>query len=506
MRGRILVLWLVVATAIGCSDPTTSQSLPSSFGAGPSKDERQLEAYLALAARSQVKIDLFRECMELPDIPGNAWPSGSARALCTQLIEPELPLARIATTLSQQSGAASLDKHFSALQNDKAGTDGLFRAYWVFDESEDARRIAERWLALSRDSAFAKAAVAKSYMSAGFDARGSKFIQDTSALQIAGMRKHFAKAAEFYGQAFAENPRLSPACVGLMAIGRARADVALLTRATMACNQADGDSWFVLGERAVAAEEKWGGTAEMRQRVVDDARERVIRNPALAYFTANIEAEEPDALSVQGRWREAAPGLERAALVSPNARWLGYTGVAAHKAGQEEKAIRYLSQALRFWPKHTWFREMRAAAKVKSGDPQGARSDLESVAVTGDASGFAYSLLGPLLLDAGKLSEAKGAFQRAMRSPDQRLWAFHKWCEVVITRESDVDAAMECSEALVNEYPKDSYALFMRAWVLNENKRDGADESAQRFFAQANPADSHDADLVRQLRELRGDK
>lgn len=505
MIGPRPVLACLIALTVSCSNPQASQ--PAAPEAAPSAIDRAgLARYLALAAKAEAIEDRVERCRAYPDLPNNAWPPGSALAMCSLLIEPALSLTGIGDLLAAKGGEA-VDRYFAAaLEDAEPGHGAIFRAYEVFNGGEESRDIVERWLSLSPESAFAKLAVARTYLAAGWDSRGTAYIGKTSSDRITQMMRWFDRAQPLFEQALEANPALSPACVGLISISRNRGNDELLRSATAACDRADGSSWYVFSARQFAAEQKWGGTQAMRQSLVDDVMARMAVNPALASYLASVDAEQPSALASAGRWQEAAPGLERAAIVSPNASWLGSAGVAAHKLGQEDKAIVYLSQALRFAPDSVRYREMRAAARMQTGDHQGAMSDLQRIVASGKAKGYTYSQLGRLLHDAGQVPEAKAAFRHAMESPDQRLWAFRKWCEIIITREHDVDAALACSEGLVTEYSEDTEALFMRAWVLTENKQEGADDFAKRFYAQANPADGRQAQMLQQLRQLRDEQ
>lgn len=501
------LLALLLIAAAGCSDSQSSQSLQSSASeiVSPAPGgQGQSTQHRLLAAEAEKIEDRVARCRAYPDLPGNAWPKGSSAAICALLIEPELPLDEILQLLSHQEGAARLDRHFAKLRSEPPVDGALFRAYSVFDQSDDAKEAAGKWLDASPGSAFAKVAMANVYVDAGFDARGSEFIHKTPASRIATMDRWFERAMPLYEQALRTEPHLGPACTGLMAIARQRGDGALLARATATCDGAEGHSWYVFNARRIAAQAKWGGNEAMRRALSGDARSRMVANPALAMFLANADAELPYALASDGRWQEAAPGLEQASVVSPNALWLGYAGVAAHKLGQEHKAVVFLSQALRFAPDSIWFREMRATARTKTGDDEGAMSDLQRIMSTGKASGHAHSVMGKLLMKAGRVPEAKSAFQQAMQHPNQRLWAFRKWCEVIITSEHDVPASLACSEGLVNEYPEDTEALFMRAWVLTENRQPGADVMAERFLAQANVTNRRESQMILQLQRLRG--
>jgi tetratricopeptide (TPR) repeat protein len=506
---RIATLTLLIASAAGCSNPQASQ-LPdvaahNQFPTG----EAELARHLALASKAETIPDRVTRCLQYPDLPGNSWPAGSANARCSLLLQPELSLSQIDTLLSGKQGGHALDRRLAALtkvQGQTSDSDPLLLEYSLFDGSEEARRIAEKWLALSPDSALAKTAVAGTYVTAGMDARGQGYIQETSPSQIAAMDRWLARAKPLLEEALQTDPRLSTACIGLSGIGRMQGNGALLHRALAICDRIDPGSWYVFSEREIAAKDKWGGNPGMRQQLVEDAKARMSKYPILGTFIASADAEMPEALADSGHWQEAEPGLTQAAMEAPNAIWLGEAGKAAHKAGEERKALIFLSQELRFAPDSIRFRQTRAEARRKSGDLAGAIADAQRIMDLGKAKGSTYSLMGQLMLDTGHNAEAKAAFQQAMQDPDQRPWAFHRWCEVIITREHDVNGALACTEGLLTQYPEDAEAMFMRAWVLTENKQAGADEMAQRFFAHANANDKREVAMLQQLHQLRGDK
>lgn len=471
--------------------------------------ETTSRSYLTAVATVEAIADPVKRCEAFPDLPGNAWPAGSAKARC-RLIRAATPTrAEIDTLLNQRNGANMLEalyqQRLDAHYNDPTQPEALFLAYYAFDESEDAHRLADIWLAKSPHSAFANLAVGKQRISEAAKARGDKWISETSDSKVASMQRLLDEALPMLKNALVSNPRLSPACAGLIALGKMSGDNALRDYGISECLKVDPLSWNVMTARLSAAEPKWGGSLDALGNVVEEIRQRVPKNPALASLLARRIGYEPLQLTGNDLWQQAAPGLDEAARIAPDATFIGWAGIAARKLENENKALIYLSQAIRFAPDAEYFLAERAGTRNALGDHSGARRDAQRAIALDNKYAFAYSTLGEAEFELGHIDESRNAFQIAMQDPEQHQWSLQKWCETYVDPSVVEKEALACTATLVKEFPDDPRALFLRAWVLHKIGDPAAAAVAKHFYARVDPKSARQRGWVDALRGEMGD-
>ncbi len=495
---------LIIATQAACisksaeSDAVQIQTQPQNWS-----------AYLSAAQQAERIEDPVQRCLAYPDLPGNQWPVGAAKARCPLLAfkKPEAALAELASTLEEADGAQQLDRRYAALldahHNDAVQREAIYVAYSAFDASDQARRIAERWLADAPDSPYAQTALGLILLTAAGEARGSEFYADTPESKLQTMQRLLAQAKPLLQSAQRTAPRLSPACIGLMRIGNLEGDSVLRDAATQHCLKVDPLSWNVRFEWQRSLDPLWGGSFEALDQSVEQIRPLVKQNPALGGMLARGVGMRAYVPVTQGQPRaNYAAGFEAAARIAPDPLFIGNAGLIAQEQNDLPKALAYLSQAIRLAPTSYSFLSARAEVRRKSGDLQGAVSDAGRAIVIDSAPGKIHATLGQALSKLGKTEEARAAFETAMQSPRQRRWAFMRWCETFILGNLMPAQALSCSQGLLQEYPENAEALFMRSWVLYEVNDPAAAEVEARFRRVVDAGDKRQREMASELTRL----
>ena len=478
-KRRLAAGALACVIATGWAAPASPPSPPSRWA-----------DYLAGVRKAESIVDDEARCLAMPDLPGNAWRPGAAKWRCTTLRKPMLSLDQIDALLQRDDGAAELERRFAGLLDanykDLQQRDQIFIAFNPFDESQRAGDIAARWLKQSPSSAFAKAALAHHHERAGWVARGKKLVRDTPQPQLDRMMKEFDGAVPLYLEALKSEPRLSPACMGLAAIGR-QASTELETAAMAACTNVDSDSYFVALERIYEAQPNWGGSDEALRAAVAYAAARVDRNPMLAALLADHAGYAP---SIADEPASVADELVAAVRMAPNGSLSGRAGVAYRHSGDNWTALAYLSQAVRFKPRDAVSRFNRGDLLRDMGDLEGAYRDMKVAVDVDPDNGWNEYRMGQIARELHDEKEARPYFLRAMDDAERRQSAMRMYCQTfLLDPTSTVQQALDCTRDLVTEFPEGGEGWRLRYWALSKVDDPETAEAARMFLRYVDTSD-----------------
>lgn len=473
-------LILAASLALGLA-PAQAQA------AGEAPPQAYVDHVAALRKADAIR-DPLQRCLAYPDLPGNTWAPGAAKARCVMfLTAPVFTLDSFEKALSQPGGATSVDAVFRSLLDAHysvpAQREQIFTGLGIFgdDDHDKAERLGRAWLAASPDSPFARTALGHALAARGWAARGTKYIRETSAENVQQMEKYFLGAAELYAAALEANPKLLPACVGLMAIGRQSSDRAQAV-GTKLCMDADPASYYFVNEMMNAAEPRWGGSAEQMRQVAAYAQARVEENPVLAVFAFHHAFYEID--RAEDGDAQALAVLEPAAALVPNAAYLRSVGGAYMQKDDLWKALVYLSQALRFSPGYAQESRWRAYALFVLGEPQWARADAERAVELAPDSGHAHRMLADILRDTVGPEAARPHYARAMLEPELRENAFIASCAMWVDAKRKEAAA--CVDDLLKAYPDNGEAWRLHLRTIGPDAP-GSVNAMKRFLATQDP-------------------
>lgn len=477
----------------------------SAHGAQASKPPAELASYVAAMRKADAIADPLQRCLAYPDLPGNSWPAGVAKARCAMFLTPaRYSLDDIEKLLAQTKGAATLDAAFATLLEQHfsvpAQREQITIALRVFsDKDRDrAERVARAWIAAAPDSAFAHAALGHVLAGRGWDARGTRYVSETSGEALGAMSDYFVKAAMEYGAALDANARLLPACQALISIGR-QSSSALEADATRRCLAIDPASYFTVDQMMTAAEPRWGGSDEAMRTVSAYALEQAPRNPVLGVFAGNDAFYRIDRM--QDGDEAALAELQPAALKAPNAAYLRAVGGAYLRKGDAWKALAYLSQALRFSPAYAQESRFRAYTLYRLGEVAWARADAQRAVELDPKSAHAQQVLGNIVRRLDGPAAALPYFRAAMDDPGTREYAFNDYCGSLIDAGRD-DEAGKCVDDLLVAFPDNPEAWRQRLYLIGFDAP-GSAEAMQRFLALHDPERwAYHADAAATIRKV----
>ncbi|MGN6111403.1 MAG: hypothetical protein ACTHOC_00070 [Luteimonas sp.] len=487
-----LVLSLASSQAVAASAP--KQPPPPEYA-----------GYIAAVRKADAIQDPLQRCLAYPDLPGNTWPEGLAKARCVAFrTRTKYTIDQVETMLAQPDGAKTLEAHFRDLRDaavaDPTRESALSAAFSVFEYGDKDRieRVARAWRDASPDSAFARTALGLVLEQRGWNARGTKYVKDTPDAKLREMERYFADAATELSAALQTDGKLMPACVGLMEIGRQSSDD-LQSGATAACLQAEPASYAAIEELMTAAEPRWGGSDEQMRSVAAYALARVDRNPLLALFAFDNAYYAIDHMDDGDD--QAIAVLAPAAQQVPNAAYLRLVGGAYLRKGDYWKAFAYLSQALRFMPDYAQESRYRALVLDVLGEPAWARADAERAVALLPDSGLAHQELGEIVRQLEGPAAALPHFELAMKDSATRESVFPEYCGSLIDAGRMEDAGRCVDEELAG-YPENPEAWRQRLVVIGYDAP-GSLEAMQRFLALNDPSSwsyhAKAADTVRKI-------
>lgn len=437
--------------------------------------------------------DVRQRCLAYPDLPGNAWPAGSARARCGLLQTTSPRLDHVESMLARSGGADDLQRRLADMlevsTRDPERREDMHHFYMQFDEGARAGGVVREWIRQAPDSPFALAALGRHRAAQAWSARGGDFIQMTSRARIKQMGQLFAAAQIPLARALEREPRLTPACVTLAEIGRQSSD-ALQATALAHCLKQDPLSYYVVEEWMTAAMPKWGGSMRAMAEVDAYVRERGTAYPLLYALLA-----EAAGYTVGKTYVDSLEDYLAGAKAAPAGDMLGRAGLAYGKRnrdGDAWQAVVYLSQAIRFLPSASKYREARGRRLAGLDQVEWSADDLAAV-VADDPDNLFVSLdAGAMAMRADRNVEARRYLERAMELPEQRAEAFEQLCYVHGKRGPTYDAekAVACITELAQQHPDDArYWMWYFATLDNAGHPEAA-AVGRRFLQISDPSSS----------------
>ncbi|MFK3648964.1 hypothetical protein ACI2IY_11080 [Lysobacter enzymogenes] len=477
--------WLAAFAAIGVLASTWSAQAQTEPLPPRQPFPTEYREYFEQVFAADAIADDEARCKAMPDLPGNRWLPGAAQARCSLLRAPAWSLERMEKLLKRgKGGAAELDAGFARLleehYQDPAQREQIFRAFQFFDESARAGDLAQRWIRAAPESAFAHVALASHYLAAGEQVRGTTAVGEVPEERLQLMRDKFDQAVPLYAKALVLEPRLSVACVDLIAIGR-HVSNSLEENATRQCMQIDPYSYYVVYARITSAEPKWGGSMAQLREAVAYAAANAERNPILGALAA--EADGYEAAWVKKSWD--SKDWDPIARIAPSGTLMNWAGETHRNRMDNWPGLVLAAQAVRFWPHRPSFRIGRVDALLNLGYYDIAMRDLQQILrdAPGDAT-YYETLIYVLERTQGRAATRPYLLRMAELSKPARLGAMYRYCETFLLEQSDAKRGEACIKDFDAEFAGsvESRALRVRALHL---RSDPDATAATRAFLEA---------------------
>jgi TonB family protein len=284
---------------------------------------RALQAFMLKANQADGIADPLERCLAFPDLPGNAWAGGLAKAACHLMADPPISRQQLAAHLAagtmdelEELYHRDLERHFTRF----GFSEVIHRDFAQFDGSEDAGRLSASWLAKAPRSPFAHAA------------RGTHLAAQAWKASVAGDPQRVSdlskQAVALFADALILERRLLPAHAGMVDMarldGNKRAGDAAFANATAidpACHPVTEQHMLALGPR-------FGGSLDAMNAYAMQLAPWLEARPLVELNMVLPLQERADDLFEAGDYRAAVKLLDGAALRTPSADLLVTLGLS----------------------------------------------------------------------------------------------------------------------------------------------------------------------------------
>ncbi|HVI59902.1 MAG TPA: hypothetical protein VM619_13660 [Luteimonas sp.] len=494
----------------GASPPNTDEAASAVFADAPA----EIREFLAKAQAADVIVDPLARCVAFPDLPGNRWPKGLAKAHCEFNFGPHLTRAKAEDLVGRGAFAeldamfaADLERHFSATDFSEI----IHADFDAFDGSYETGRLTKSWLDNAPRSAYALAARAVFYRNMAWQARGGKFIKDTPKGNIERMNEFAGLAIDLYRRAIEVEPRLLPAYVGLMDIGNIASASELEAWARQAATRIDPACKSVTGTQMAGLEPRWGGSYPEMLRLSREIAPFVSQRPLLALNTIWPAVDLADVLSRNNQDAKAIDVLEPVVLETthPQAYEILATSMLATD-GDPWQTLVYLLEAARFRQGRPYVtRSLGRALLLQARHPEWGLRYLKEAAKADPDDAYTHYLMGAAYSRLRDVAGAEAEYGISMRDrdiEDLRRDSVHELVDTLI-RADQYGKALKHVELLNREYPGFANGWKDRAVILGELAMEGSVEAMEKYVRLVDRSDpvvrAEVEDIERQLRKHR---
>lgn len=456
----------------------------ASAGYVPPPTREQLEGFLGRVRQAETITDPLQRCLSYPDPPNSRWRPEVVAAYCRFYTQPTLSFDDV-RQLIRSGHAKQLDQRLEqALQAQITQPDARGRLDRIFQNafenpSADARATLDAWKQADPDSAFAYAASGDAYASMAAEARGGDFIQNTPEAALVAMT-HLAEKAEVdLRHAIALDPRLTPAYgtmmdIARMAFGR---DKALAAEAA-GLLQSPGD-YYLYFSAIILAEPKWGGSIDELNALARQAREHAARYPLLSLAANDAASRTFNFYNCGCDHPTSLAQIESALLHASNVPMLESAGHTMGRAGRQDLAVVYTSEAIRF-ADSPLDRLDRAYQLAKLGHPAWAHQQFEALLPELPGRGDVYRGLGFADIKLRQDDRAVGELQQAVQLDRTDIWSQATLGEIY-ARQKKWGQAWAIADQLIQEKPDMPDGWCLRADVQMGQPRAGLADTEQAF-------------------------
>ncbi len=477
-------------------------ALDPSYAGAPA----EVREFLVAAHAADLITDPLGRCLAFPDLPGNQWPEGMARAHCEANHGPKITLAQVQDLLDRDavSGidalfAADLERHFSATGFSEA----IHSDFHAFDASYEAGRLTKAWLDKAPGSAYGQAARASYYRRMAWQARGYEWMKDTPGENVVRMREFAALAVKHYRRAIEIEPRLLPAYVGLINIANMISDSGMEQWALQAARSVDPACPDVAATRMASLEPRWGGSYALMQAFADEQAPFVSRRPLLALSIVAPAIDAANVLMDSDQYAQAIEVLRPVALraTAPDAQEDLADSMLQIGQGSWMTLV-HLLEAARFRQGRPYIvRTLGRSLLWHARDPAWALRYLKQANRLDPDDAYVHYLMASSYRRLGRIADAERHYRIAIEDDEVENLRRDSLHELVTTlgEGQQYEKALVEVEILNREFPEFALGWRDRFLVLGPMGMEGGLEAAEKYVELADRSDPAVREDVEQL-------
>ena len=466
-----------------------------------------IQAYLRAAMDADAIKDPLQRCLAFPDLPGNRWPAGQARAQCEYLFGRSVTTAQVAVLVERKAYAAldalfqgDLERHFP-LQGEPSEI--IHRDFEIFDGGAESDRLSAAWLENAPQSAFALAARGRHFSGAAIAARGTAAAAETSDEKMRLMSANAFKALHLLGQAAAREPRLTDAHASSLFLGMLLSEDKVQADALRQGEAVDPACRHLAVAAMRALRPRWGGSYEAMQAYARKLEAYMAARPLVADSMAYLPLDLVDT-----QLRKEQHG-ERAAFMKPMALALPFHEIydslvmntAIANTGDRWEALTFQLQWMRFSVDPFASREA-GRNLLNLGEPDAAAVVLTTAFQLDSKDADTQLLLGRAYSRLGRYDDAVPPLKAAMTTGATRERALLSLLDVMLVTWQQ-DQARIYVDMLNAEYPANGEAWYLRVTVLlRSGTKEGVADALEKYLKSPEAAQAYNAKRNERSRQI----
>lgn len=470
--------------------------------------------YLIQAREAERIADPLQRCLAYPDIPGNQWPKGHARAHCLDHAVRAMGMAD-AQKLLDAGKLDELDAYVRRVEAEHVReVDASEEIHYFFNQfaAENADSFTAAWLKAAPENPYALTARGEFFSGRASDARGTKLVAKTLREDMREMTAFYDQAVPLYRKAVSIRADFLPAWIELFEIGYRDSRTEIGKEAFDAAGKIDPACLDFADSVMRALEPRWGGSYEAMLAYAKTLQPFLKTRPNLARMLAapygdrgdrliaekELNAEAMDVLDIAVRTASAEDYLDDGANVAFNRK----DGKA-----DEWKALAYLLQESRFKDAGLWANVNIARLFVRR-DPAWALRYATLAAANEPEDAGAQFNLAASNYNTKRFDEAEKHYLLAVASQDYRydslenlvrMWMF----DAGLSPKDGSTRAKPYLDRLILEYPDDGRARMYR--IQSEGALTGriSDQIVEDFEKRVDPKDPAQVNFQKRFAEAR---
>ena len=422
----------------------------------------EIRAFLTQAKAADTIADPLARCLAFPDLPGNRWPAGLARAHCDYAFGPHIARKQIAQFLERGATAEldalfrkDLDRHFSTSDFSEV----IHADFRDIDASQESNLLTTRWLMNAPNSPFALTARARYFQMVAVAARGKKTIQEMSTENLRVRSENAEKSIPLYRQALRLEPRLMPAYASLILVATMASKPEVAQAAFEQGTKVDSGCAAVADSEMSALRPEQGGDYDPMYAFFNKLKPDAAHRPLLLISMARPYIAQGRALDRDGKYEESRQLLHGASLRSTaptTFEELAGTLLDFREVPERWNMLVYLLEDSRFQNPAPWASQrLGMDLRGLAADPGWSVTVLKRYVVIEPNDGFGHWLLGRSYEKDHRAPEAEQQYLLAAKDPKRRSQALVALFNLA-KRQCQEEKARRYLALVQKEFPKDA--------------------------------------------------
>lgn len=474
--------------------------------------------YLLQARAAERIADPLQRCLAYPDIPGNQWPAGHARAHCLDHTVRGMEMAA-AQRLLDTGKLDELDAYVRRAEAEHARkVDASEEIHYFFAQFalEGADAFTAAWLKARPDSPYALTARANFLSGAARRARGGAYASETLREDMRQMTTYYDQALPLYRKAVQGAPGLIEAWNGILSLAYRDSRGELEVEAFNAATAIDPGCQDLVDIRMTSLQPRWGGSYDDMLAYAEALKPLLATRPILARQVAAPYGDRGDRLiAAKELGAEARDILDIAVRIGSNEDYLIDGGKVAWQSeapGVQDrwKGLAYLMQAARFGVRDEWTHRMIAWGLLRDA-PEISVRNVEIALKEAPDSALLHYIAGAAYYNSKRPAQAEPHYLKAagdQQDTENRqaslrelvtMWMF----DAGLSPKEGSAKAKPFLDRLIREFPDDGRARMYR--IQSEGALNGriSDEAVKEFEKRADPKDPVQARFLKSFAEAR---